>query len=470
MFRLKEIVETVNGKLLSGSPQSTITGVCIDSRTIKRGELFVAIKGNRFDGYNFIQDAVNKGARAILFSGKFPLKPKRIHRGLKNSVGFISTGDTRKALGKLAYFHRRRFNIPVIGITGSNGKTTTKDMLAWILSSRMKVLSNPGTQNNDIGIPLTLLKLDILHDIAVLELGTNHFGEIAYLTDIVKPNIGIITNIGPAHLEHLKDIPGVYKEKVNLLKGLMPPRIAILNADEPWFERLGNNKTNSIITYGIENKCDFNASAIKFTSRKTIEFLVNSKRKVKEQGCHSRIELNTIGYVNIYNALTAIAVARMLGWDYPAISRRLADFVFPPGRFNAIKLSGIFFIDDTYNANPASLSEALNVLNRFKVRGRRIFVMGDMLELGKSAEEFHRQAGIHIAGVCDAFISVGRLAKLSAHWALKRGLNKDCVFSCQDSQRAGEVLFKVLKPNRRDLILIKGSRLMKMEKVLRSRE
>jgi UDP-N-acetylmuramoyl-tripeptide--D-alanyl-D-alanine ligase len=473
MFRLKEITKAVGGQLLSGDPQLGINGVSIDSRTIKGGELFISIKGSRFDGHNFIQEAIRKGAKAIIAQGK-----RQKAKG-KRKVAYIKVADTRRALADLARFHRQRFDIPIIAVTGSNGKTTLKDMIAWILSSRMKVLKNPGTQNNEIGVPLALLKLDISHDVVVLELGTNHFGEIAYLAGIVQPNFGIITNIGPAHLENLENLSGVYKEKVSLLKNLLSPKIAVLNDDDRWLKRLRNEKGAFVVTYGIKDKprpsstamfyskegrgkCDFPAGEIRLTSKKTVEFAIT-----KNSASCSRIQLNTAGYANVYNALAAIAVARILGWDYEVISRRLKTFGFSPGRLKFTKLNGISFIDDTYNANPASLFEALGALGRFRVRGRRILVMGDMLELGSSKELFHRQAGIQVARICDAFISVGGLSRLTAHWAVKGGLSKDCVFSCQTPPEAVSLLFRTIKPSCRDLILVKGSRLMKMEEVFK---
>lgn len=464
-FRLPEITKAVGGQLLCGDPQLRIRGVSIDSRTIKGEELFIAIKGEHFDGYSFIREAIRKGVKAIII----PDSPDR-QRGVpprqrcqllnKKKVAYIKVADTRRALADLARFHRQRFNIPIIAVAGSTGKTTIKDMLAWVLSSRAKVLRNPGTENNAIGISLALLKLDISYDIVILELGTNHFGEIAYLVNIAQPNLGIITNIRPAHLEYLRNLAGVYKEKVTLLKKLKPPKIVILNADESRLRRLKNDKKNFILTYGIKNKCNFYARVIKLTSRKTLEFIVNSK-----QG--SKIRLNTVGYANIYNALAVIAAARLFGCSYKSISQRLARFVFPGGRLRWVKLNGISFIDDTYNANPASLSEALSALSRLRVKGRRIFVMGDMLELGKSAEGFHRQAGVQIARICDIFIGVGKLTQLTAHWAHRSGLSKDCVFTCQDSRQAASLLLKTIKPNHRDLILVKGSRLMKMEEVFK---
>ncbi len=452
MFRIGEIVSIVRGQLLYGSPQSIVRGISIDSRTIKNEDIFIAIKGKRFDGHNFIQDAIKKGVSVAIISN-----PDK-YLTAKGRIACIKVFDTRRALAELARFHRKRFDIPVIAVTGSNGKTTTKDMIAWILSSREKVLKNPGSQNNDIGVPLTLLKLNKSHRVGILELGTNHFGEIGYLADIVRPNLGIITNIGPAHLEYLGSLSGVYREKVSLLKYLSRPKIAILNSDEPRFAKLKNHKGTVNITYGINNKCDFRAEDIKLTSS-AIEFVINSDG-------HQRIYLKTVGYANIYNALASIVVSRVLGYTYREIKRRLASFPFSPGRLKLIKLNNILFIDDTYNSNPASLSEALGALSRFKVKGRKIFVMSDMLELGRSTERFHLQAGFQIARVCDAFISVGKFAELTARQAIRFGLRKKYVLNCESSSKAKELLFKIIKPTAHDLILVKGSRFMRMEEVL----
>jgi len=456
MFRVEQIVKVVSGQLLSRNSYLSLRGVSIDSRTIKKNELFIAIEGERFDGHNFIPQAIQRGATSIIIQN---LRCKLIN---KKNITYIKVVNSRRALADLARFHRRRFKIPIIAITGSNGKTTTKDMLAWVMSSQAKVLKNLGTQNNDIGVPLTLLKLDNSYNMAVLELGTNHFGEISYLARIAEPNFGIITNIGPAHLEYLKNLSGVYREKISLLRWLKSPGIAILNADEPRFKRIKSDKRLFVVTYGIKKKSDFYASQIKLTPSKAVEFKVNS---FSSSQC--KIRLNTIGYVNIYNALAVIASCRLLGLSYEKIRNGLANFIFIPGRLRLIKLNHLSFIDDTYNANPASLSEALDVIDRFKVKGRKIFLMGDMLELGKHAEEFHRQAGKQIARVCDAFIAVGQLAGIAAQWAVKYGLSKDCVLSCQDSEEGGSLLYEVFKPDPGDIILVKGSRLTRMERVLR---
>jgi len=453
VFRVIEIAKAVGGKLVYGPAELKISGVSIDSRKIKKGELFIAIIGRRFDGHNFIRQAVGKGASAVIAqSGKRQLS-------LGPKVACIMVADTTRALGDLARFHRQRFNIPVVAVTGSCGKTTAKEMIAQVLSSEAKVLKNQGTENNHIGVAMTLLKLNNSHDIAVLELGANHFGEIDYLAKITQPNLGIITNIAEAHLENFRNLKGVYKEKITLLKNLKPPRIAILNADDKNLKNI-RSKDFFPVTYGTKKDCDFFISKLelKFNSKARLEFMVNSARKMG---------LNTIGTVNIYNALAAITVARILGRTYRSIKRSLAGFNFPSGRLKLLKLKNLSFIDDTYNANPASLKEALGALERIRVRGRKIVVLGDMLELGGQASGFHREIGNYIARICDAFISVGELTRITARSAFKSGLNKKCIFHCKDSLGAGELLFNTLKPNCRDIILVKGSRLMRMERVMK---
>ncbi|MFC1592453.1 UDP-N-acetylmuramoyl-tripeptide--D-alanyl-D-alanine ligase [Candidatus Omnitrophota bacterium] len=453
MFKIAEIARAVSGKLSCGNPQLRISGVSIDSRTIKRGELFIAINGRNFNGHNFIQQAVKKGAAVVI------MQPRGHRLKIRPKVACIEVPDTSRALGDLARFHRQRFEIPVVAVTGSCGKTTVKEMIAQVLSEGARVLKNPGTQNNNIGVPLALLKLQASHDIAVLELGTNHFGEIDYLAKIAQPNIGVITNIAPVHLDNFKNLEGVYKEKLSLLANLKPPRIAVLNADDARLKKVSGKKLIPV-TYGTRKDCDFSVSGLKlkFDSKGKMGFLVNAFR---------RLQLNTIGPVNIYNALAAVAVARIFGQTYHSISRRMAGFKFPAGRLRFVKLKGLSFVDDTYNANPASFKEALAALSKLRVRGRRIIIMGDMLELGASAIKFHRQIGNYIAGICDTFISVGELSRVTAERVFKSGLNRNCIFHCKNSLGARDLLFNTIKPSCDDIILVKGSRLMKMEEVIR---
>jgi UDP-N-acetylmuramoyl-tripeptide--D-alanyl-D-alanine ligase len=447
MFKLNEIIAATAATLISGKSDISVENISINSRTIRKGDLFIAIKGSRFDGHDFVQPAIKKGAIAIIVEKK----PNR-----RIAVPLIKVHDTKKALAQIAQFQRKKFNLPVVGITGSNGKTTAKDMLAWILEKKFRVLKNPGTQNNQIGLPMTLLKLNKNFDLVVLEMGTSHFGEIAYLAKVALPTIAIITNIGPAHLEFLKNLAGVYREKISLLPHLIAPSVAVLNMDDNFLRRQQNDKNRFVLGFAIKNHADFRATRIK-REKSGIEFLVNSRVKIK---------LRTTALNNVYNALAAISVARLLGLDYNIISQRLSHFTFPRGRFSFFHTDKINFIDDTYNSNPASLKSALDTLSGLEVLGRKILVMGDMLELGKEKKEFHRLAGKEIAKAFDILITVGELSRLTAQEALKSGLNQQSIFNCDSAQEAKRLLLRRLNPTKDDLILVKGSRLMQMEKVI----
>lgn len=448
MFKISELVKATGGKLICGNKNLAVNGVSTDSRSIKNGEVFIAIKGENFDGYDFIDDAIRKGASCIIGD-----------KIAKSAVACIKVNDPVKALGDIAHYHRKKFCIPIVAVTGSNGKTTTKDMIAWLLQKDFCVLKNEGTKNNHIGLPVTLLKLRKEHQVAVLEAGTNHFGEVAYLSKVCEPNIGVITNIGPSHLEHLKDLNGVFKEKYTLINKLKSPYIGILNSDDALLNRQLVSKIRKpfILGFGIKEKSDFNASGIKYHASR-IEFYVN---------CKNRFTLNTLGAHNIYNALAAIAVARIIGLEYNDIAARLAEFSFPQGRLNLIKLKNVSFIDDTYNSNPLSLSSALETLSIIESKGRKIFVMGDMLELGGKKELLHQKAGAQVARVCDTLISVGILSKFAAEAAEKHGLHSDKIFTCNTSTEAKDILFNRLNLHEDDIVLVKGSRCMKMEEIFK---
>jgi len=452
MFTLDEIIRATKGKLICGSKEAGTIGVSIDSRDVKPGDIFIAIKGENFDGHKFVGEAAQKKAGCIIVHGS-----KFMVQSSKNTP-IIKVKDTTKALGDLARFHRARFNVPVIVVTGSNGKTTTKEMIACVLAQKSRVLKNIGTKNNHIGLPMALLGLDRSHDFAVLEAGTNHPGEIAYLAGIACPNIGVITNVGPSHLEFLNDLKGVFKEKYSLLKYLSSPKIAIFNADDPLLKKEINKNTKNpfILSFGIKQKSDFSADAPKIRNG-NIEFFI---------GRH-KITLPTPAGHNIHNALAAIAVARLFSRGYNEIAFALKDFSFPAGRLNLLECHRIRFIDDTYNSNPLSLSKALDVLRQVQVKGRKIFVMGDMLELGNLKEVFHREAGKKAAEVCDVFISVGELSKLSARQAHRLGFKQENLFSCASSKEARNIVFNRVCAGPDDIVLVKGSRGMRMEEVFK---
>jgi len=449
-FTLNELAQVTGGKIIAGPRDTRVKGISIDSRAVKKEEAFLALKGDNFDGHDFIALARAKGVSCIIKEqGKGRFSPGK--------CACLEVRDSVQALGEIANFHRRRFDIPVLAITGSNGKTTTKEMIAWILLQKFKVLKTEGTKNNHIGLPLTLLGLRPEHNAAVVELGTNHFGEIKNLADICLPDIGLITNIGPAHLEYFGNVEGVLREKYSLAQNLSPPRITILNADDRLLrKKISIRKKNGItLSFGVRKNSDFCAAGIK-RLKEGIEFRVNGRRKMF---------LRTIGLHNIYNGLAAVCCARVLGISYAEIAGRLSDFEFPSGRLKLRKFNSAQFIDDTYNSGPASLKQALYSLEDFSARGAKIVIMGDMLELGRDKEEFHYQAGKYIGRVCDKFIAVGPLAKVAAQAAMQTGFSGDNIYSCASSDEAREILFAKIIPGKDDVVLVKGSRAMKMEKI-----
>ncbi|MFZ2384884.1 MAG: UDP-N-acetylmuramoyl-tripeptide--D-alanyl-D-alanine ligase [Candidatus Omnitrophota bacterium] len=449
MFTVAEILKAVGGRTeRAGQPERRICGVSIDSRVILHGQAFIAVKGENFDGHSFLKEASAGGAVCLIVSAG-----KRL--SIPAGPAVIRVKDTVKALADLAHFHRMRFDIPLIAVTGSNGKTTTKDMTARVLSSDYRVLKNEGTKNNHIGMPLALLGLTAAHQAAVLELGSNHPGEIAYLAGICRPTIAVITNIGPSHLEHFGSLRGVLREKSSLLKFLRGPAIALLNADDKMLSRVV--KKRRVFSYGASSGADFLASCIRNTGG-GVEFLPGRGQKRK-------CRLKTVGTHNALNALAAASVGRMLGISYPDICSRLNEFDFPAGRMKLLDKKEAAFIDDTYNSNPFSLNRALSALGGMPSQGRKIFVMGDMLELGPASEKFHCLAGEQAAGVCDVFIAVGNLSRSAAKAALGAGLSADKVFCCEDAAQAGSILRGRIDIVRQDVVLVKGSRGMRMERV-----
>jgi UDP-N-acetylmuramoyl-tripeptide--D-alanyl-D-alanine ligase len=418
MFTVTEIIKAAKGTLVQGPEKSRVRCVCIDSRVVKKGELFIAVKGDVFDGHDFIDSVITKGVRVLIVHKPVKVKDPKI--------SVIRVKDTVRALGDIARFHRLRFKIPVIALTGSAGKTTTKEMIAAVLSRKYKVLKNEGTQNNHIGVPLTLLKLKAAHDIVILECGTNQPGDIIWLADVARPNLALFTNIGESHLEKLKTVGGVFKEKWALTSFMGAKDTVILNADDEFLSRQIHKKNIfKIITYGIKDKAD-------------------------------------PGF-RVYNDLAAISCGVFFKVPRPDIVRALKSFEIPQGRGQIVRLGKGWLINDTYNANPVSMRSALQTLQAIETKGQRIFVAADMLELGSQSRTLHQAIGRAIAGAgVDVLISVGRLAGLMGPAA--RRLNKKMqVFACTDVESAQKCLAKLFHNG--DAVLIKGSRRMRMEQV-----
>lgn len=450
-MKVREMAKAAKGLVLSGDPGKDIDllRVSTDSRAVKKGDFFIALKGANFNGDNFVGEALCKGAVGAITS--LNLTGRKLD--LKGKV-VIRVEDTTKALQSIAAAHRRKFRIPVIAITGSNGKTTVKDMTAAVLSRKYKVLKNEGTKNNHIGLPQTLLKLQKKHTACVVELGTNHRGEIRDLCRIASPDIAVITNIGPSHLEFLNDLDGVYKAKIEILDSFNDKKgTLVINGDDKYLSRI-KEKNFRIVRFGFDGGNDYSAEILGAGKNK-ISFSVNSGEI---------FAMNALGVHNVYNALAAITVARILKVPYRFIERSLARFKPSGMRMNASRARGIDIIDDSYNSNPLSLSAALEAIETYPAFSRWV-VLGDMLELGDKAEYFHRMAGALVAkSGADGLLTFGKLSRYVLDEAYSCGMQKANLKACSSHAEAARILRKLAKKG--DVVLFKGSRGMKMEKVL----
>ncbi len=432
-----------------------IKGVSIDSRRIKEGELFVAIKGDRFDGHDFVPEVMKKGAWGAVVDRSMLETQFAKFSGLSN---IIPVEDTLRALQEISFLHRKKFSLPMVGITGSNGKTTTKEMTAGILQQQGPVLKNEGNLNNHIGVPLTLMKLQKDHRAAVIEMGMSARGEIDLLARLVNPDVGVITNIGPAHLEFLGSLDGVAEAKAELLGNIRDGGAAVLNADDPYFETFKKKWSGRVLSFGIEQRADVKASAIRQEKDLTDFTLEAEGRQVK-------VRLRAVGRHNIYNALAAAAAAIAVGMPLESIQHGLDDFSPVAMRSELKVIKGRTVLADYYNANPGSVQAALETLVTLRPGARSVAVLGDMLELGPSSVEEHRAIGRIAARLgVEVLITVGPLAKLMLEGARGAGMPNKRLFAAGSHAEAAARLAKESKNG--DAVLIKGSRGMKMEKIL----
>lgn len=446
MLTIQDIKKITKATLVCGDPSMGVTGVSINSRTIKKGNVFIAIKGQKFDGHDFVRAAIRNGASAIIVSNEVKCS---------NDIAVIYVKNTTKALGQIAAWHRQRFNIPVIAITGSAGKTTTKELIACVLESRFKVLKNIGTENNHFGVPLTLLNLNSSHDIAVLELGTNQPGDIRWLAQIVKPQIVVFTNIGASHLEGLKSEYGVFKEKAQLIKHMDPGGYIILNGDDRYLRTISRQRKNrKIISFGYGKNVDHQASRVVVRNNDQLQF--------KTHG-HTFI-IHSPAVHNVVNALAAISCGLVSKIRYNDIIAALGKFKFCGARQEIKRIGRSWLIDDTYNANPMSFKSAINTLAGLHIDGKRIAICADMLELGKRSRVLHQSIGKLIAqSSIDMVLTIGRHSRNIAQ-ILKRSNGVILSVHCNDFQEIHRRLKRFCRPG--DAVLVKGSRGMHMEKTV----
>lgn len=421
--------------------------ITTDSRNIKKGDIFVAIKGKKYDGHDFAESAFRKGAALVIVSKKAKVSAKYKGR-------LVRVKNTLDALGYLAKKNRRRFNTPVIAITGSAGKTTAKEITFHILSAKFNVLKTRASENSFIGVPLTLTRLDKKHDLVVLEMGMNHLGEISKLCDIAKPSCGVITNIGLAHIGFLKTLNNVFKAKSELLKKLPKNSLAILNKDDTYLENVKKIKCRKIY-FSINKKSKFQAKNISFRKNRWFFSIGNTKN----------FELSLLGKHNVYNALIAISVARAFGMNFSTIKKRLKSYKNNcPMRLEFKKIKGINILDDSYNSNPLSMEKALDTLVGYKTNGKRLVVSGDMLELGRRSREVHENIAEMIAErPIDALITLGDMTRFTNRRAKNLGLK--CLYHASSPRRAAYLLKKIVKKG--DVILFKGSRETNTESVIK---
>lgn len=458
MIRSKDIQKAISGRLVRGNRDAVFSGISTDSRKIVKGNLFFALKGERFDGHSFVLDAVEIGASGAVIEEAYVDK---ILRELKDMQGVvvISVQDTLKALGDLAKWWRNQYNIQIIAITGSTGKTSTKEMISNILSINKKVLKNPGNYNNLIGLPITLLTLNDSYDISVLEMGMNMPGEIRRLTEIANPDIGLITNIGPVHLQGVKDIYGVANAKAELVEKISSNGIVFVNGDDELLIRATSQFKKEMIKFGKNSKNDVKLEKIFFSDIRRSAFRISWKKR------NFDLSINVPGISNVMNALAASAICIYLGESEENIRRGLSRYQGIKGRFEIISLNNNnILINDTYNSNPLSLKASIQSVKGIRGEKRLIIGLGDMLELGDYSPRAHREAGKMIAELRpDLFIAMGSFSKDMIEGAKEAGMPEDKLLIVSEHE---EMIYEIEKRLYEDcIVFLKGSRAMALEKV-----
>jgi UDP-N-acetylmuramoyl-tripeptide--D-alanyl-D-alanine ligase len=435
--------------------EAAFTGVTIDSRKVHEGDLFVALRGERFDGHDFIQDALSAGAiAAVVEQSWFDGQKKRAVKGLP----LIPVTATLAALQSLALYHRRRLGLPVIGVTGSNGKTTTKEMIAAALGTRFRVLRSEGSLNNHIGVPLTLLRMRRTHEIVVAEMGMNHSGEITRLCEIAEPTAGVVTNVGTAHLEYFDDLDEIAKAKQELIEAIGPHGFVVLNGDDPRVAAMSGSTEARSITFGFSEGVNVQGEIIE---------LINGIFPLFRYNGGSPIRLWVPGRHNVANALAAVAVALAMGCTPEEIHDGLESYRGVKWRTEVIERGGIVILNDAYNSNPVSAAAALGLLRDWSNSRslRRVAVLGDMLELGEESGDLHARIGREAfeCGV-ELLVAVGEHAGEIADGARAAGMSGDRILLTGTVDAAWDVLNDRITRN--DLVLLKASRGVGLEQLV----
>lgn len=425
------------GGTCSGS--GLVTNVTLDSRQATEGSLFVALRGEKVDGHQFVADVLNLGGFAM------------VRRDTVKLPGIIEVDDPLKGLQNLARAYLRQYDLPIVAVTGSNGKTTTKDMITRVLHERFEVHSSAKNYNNELGLPLTVLGLDDTHQALVVEMGMRGIGQIRELTEICPPKIAVITNVGPVHLEILKSMENIAQAKAEIIEALPPNGLAVLNGDDPWVRRIAGLTQAQALFYGQNPDNDLVISELEIDRWGRASFCVEGL------GVSGRIALNVPGRHNVWNASAALIVGLKSGVPFAACAAALADVQLTGMRLETIELkNGALILNDAYNASPASMRAALDTVAALNRTGEKIAILGDMLELGPISEDAHREIGAYAASCCSKLLFVGRWAEV-----YRAGAGRGEVFSSVE-----ELLENLPTLNGGDLALIKASRGLRLERVV----
>jgi UDP-N-acetylmuramoyl-tripeptide--D-alanyl-D-alanine ligase len=468
MLTLADIIEAITGaRPAQAGP--VITDAVIDSRRVIPGSAFFALPGERVDGHSFVAEAFQRGASVAVVQQ--PVEAPCLHLDLRQPLtgqDLVETGqpyclrvqDSLKALQSIARFWRSRLDVRVIGITGSVGKSTTKEVIAEVLEQRFRTLRTPGNQNNEIGLPLTLLRLSEGYQRAVLEMGFYVPGEIALLCDLAAPQIGVVTNVGTVHAERAGSQETIAHGKAELVQSLPPNGVAVLNHDDPWVRWMATQTRAQVFFYGMTADADLWADRVEGLGLEGIRFRLHYKEDV----LHIRIPM--IGRHSVQTALRAAAVGLSEGLTWQEIISGLRAG-HTQLRLVAVRAaSGSLILDDTYNASPESTLAALNLLS--ELDGRKIAVLGDMLELGRYEQQGHEMVGVRVAEIVNELVTVGRLSHFTARAAHTAGLSARRIKEVESTEEAAEYLKGRLREG--DVVLVKGSRSMHMERIVEALE
>lgn len=457
-LRVEEVVQATQGQLVcQGEDSGVITNIVIDSRLVCPGAMFVAIVGESMDGHIFLESAHQEGCKFFLVSNESYITDR-----FKDST-VIKVDNTEIGLGLLGKYYRDKFDIPFVGITGSVGKTTTRDMVYSVLASKFNTIKNEKNYNNQFGVPLTLFRLEPSHQCAVIEMGMCDFGEIEYLANIVRPKIGIITNIGMSHIEHLGSQEGIFKAKMEITSGFDQASSLIINGDDRFLraelERYRNSNKDSykVYSFGMELQNDLCCKSQEIIDHDKTGFTCGF------EGQSYDFTIPCLGEHNVKNAMAAILAGHIMGMTMKEISKGLMDFVATENRQDIIKTDRFVLINDVYNASPDSMIAALKVLKLYK-DNRRVAILGDCLEMGQFAEEAHRKVGYQSIDKADIIITTGQAARFIGVEAMERGFDLSRVFHFESKDELICALPEVVDDG--DVILLKASRGMKFEDIV----